>query len=348
MFRRIMAGRAPFWLGCAILVLTAGSVRSTSISWTKATCPVCGKHFQARVVNSTNNFEGQDPDLLEHASGADAFLYLIWECPRCRYAGTSGLFDKDVEIDNSLKAQIKDGRFVREAVADPNAGLGERTWGYHSALRTIRFLHADSLAIAMLALRAAWVIRDRASITDCLDSLTSARLFTRLDTLEQRAFRLGGNRSAACIAVGRAAIRELDTLADSNWAPTALAAIYLLQKHGEMGDCELVLPRLSQHMPAVDFNRFKDTLTQFFADERYYMVMSLNALKCVPPGPRADSMVPAAVRSYLCGELARHLGKPLEAIGYYEAAKGMPGIDSTLLGFISTQTEVAKEMSGKQ
>ena len=123
-------------------------------------CPVCGKRFNSKCINSSKaELEGWDTDLRPRYKGVDVSKYRVAECISCGYAGIARY---DSKIDERDKAAYKESGLKALGVSYENEGLRsyrEAYDGYRAALRCYIINNASHSVRGLTALYTAWLLR---------------------------------------------------------------------------------------------------------------------------------------------------------------------------------------------
>ena len=123
-------------------------------------CPVCGKRFNSKCINSSKaELEGWDTDLRPRYKGVDVSKYRVAECLSCGYAGIARY---DSKIGEQEKTAYKESGLKTLGGSDGNEGLRSYRGaydGYRAALRCYIINNASHSVRGLTALYTAWLLR---------------------------------------------------------------------------------------------------------------------------------------------------------------------------------------------
>ncbi len=150
-------GIAALALAVAASLAASETASGTTTDEIKATCPVCGKEFQALEIMSTNNFGGMDRDFFGRARGEQPIEISIWTCPACLFSGFKGEFEEACPED--LKKNLPPAlASLRKEWKDEKDPLP--SWRRYELAEKVAELRGDPVETrGWLALRSAWCVR---------------------------------------------------------------------------------------------------------------------------------------------------------------------------------------------
>lgn len=126
-------------------------------------CPVCNIQFQTLNLFSYKlKHTGQDPDLRQHYEKIEPLYYDIWACPSCYYANFSEEFLSLSESEkNLLQSHIEErSKGSHDHLGEPGS-IVYACESHHLAIECLNLIDADTLKIAGIWLRLAWIYSDQ-------------------------------------------------------------------------------------------------------------------------------------------------------------------------------------------
>lgn len=316
------AGVFASLIAIALTAVTQTPLPLSGIGRQAVTCPVCGQAFDAFDILETNSSAGVDRDLFARAIGPQPEFYRVSTCPTCLYSGyltdftASGPIPPDV-ADKILKAH----RLPRPAGITKTSDQREidARDRYELAILCYQWRQRSDEALAWMHLRAAWVIRDTASVVPRTPRLERVMEFSRQWQPPRRPGANQADNELEIVTGAAAALAE----GEFNRYQEPYVRFFLamlLRKQGENREAGSLLAALK------DDPLLEDTLRT--AAERMAASIAVEqrhqreALACFERALLAEQIAPAnrAVAAYLAGELCRRLNRDTEAARWFERA----------------------------
>lgn len=209
---------------------------------------------------------------------------------------------------------------------------------YDLAIQTATLLGKPVEKIAALCLFTTWTVRSIASAWSGLDSISTARADTLLDSFDLSLVGSCGNRAANAVTIGRRLIQRIDSVPASSQLRYATAAVDLLRAHGENQECLELLPVFRKFLSDSTCHVFSEALTVSIARERWYQELALSAFAIVVAEAKEPKF--GTQNLYLCGEMARRLGRWSQARTYYEQAENSEPVEPRLKELVLQQKQL--------
>lgn len=312
------------------LALLGREGMTTSVRSLEVTCPVCNESIQILKIVSTNDFGGQDTDLLSRAVGEQPILIAPVTCPKCLFSGYTDDFKETV--DPAVKKKILEEKALVQQVES-------QAWAkYDLIAQTMALKGANDPDFAEIYLITSWAVR--------LEENPFDRLFSSLNEedltwIEKRLDGNNKNPAAAEVEVGRRLLADFASLPPEKHRTAAIAIGYYLRGHGENTALLEALPALKPSFPEDQWNTLEPQVKASIELERKYQRLALGffekILAAKIDGTEKNTPDDRAIQFYLSGELARRLGDPEKAAGYYDQALRFTGAPERLLNLCRDQ-----------
>ncbi len=309
----------------AVVALGWSVATATTFKEIEVQCPLDGTALRAKVINSTNNFGGQDRDFFRQA---EPFMLTATTCPTCLYSGTTADFQAGPdgggpEISDAVRRAVLE----RHALVVPDGGSIEEPWVRLALAAQVADLRGDSPEdLGWARLQVSWAVR----ITD--------------ETLQPKPF-----DDPAFLAIRKRpenpAMLDLESAAwltdPKRGALTrdrATLAASLLRVHGEHEALLALMPKLRAVMDPKTWPAQEAALRKSIERERDYQRQAQQAFEAALASgtPPANPEAPA-VLTYLVGELSRRLGDDAKARLWLTRAPTISGAPAFLATYAKEQ-----------
>jgi hypothetical protein len=325
------------------LLLSALLLLGTTFSSAPRFCPLCAAPVTVQIPLSTNDFGGQDRDLLRRAAGAQVFMEVTATCGHCGFTGWPDDFPEAkprrhrAPEGEGLTEALREAFAAENAVKLPDtlASLPRRpeapwadlpAWARLDLLaQTVALRGGDPEKVADLWLQASWAVRlGWFPVHHEAVAPTVAQhdwLMARIEEYTAQAQSLGLTDRADLEVWD--AVRLLVATADAGSTLHCLAAstgVSLLREHGEHPALLSALPLLQPCTAPEAWTPRKTAIEASVALERGYQRQARDGYLEVLGGLTGDE---AAVATYLVGEISRRLGEPEVAQAHFDAATAM-------------------------
>lgn len=306
-------------------------------------CPVCRQAFTSLTCTQSNTRAGIDRDLFPRALGPQPEFYRISTCPKCGYSGYPTDFDAEVKLPADFIDKVRrHPRLTLPAGFAPESDPREldASVRYALAVTCYEWRGRSDEALAWLNLRASWIAREEGS------ALTQDPRLVRVMRYIERwrpPLEPGGNqldvemqlttRMGEALSVGEFN-RYQRPYVELAWA-------LILRRHGENLQAVPVLDRL------LETGAFAEPLLGAIQRMRASVDtergLQMKALEHFERAVRANQIGPAnrGAALYLLGELSRRLGRDAQAVGWFDRALAVEGLDPKLAGWARLQRSVS-------
>jgi tetratricopeptide (TPR) repeat protein len=313
---------ARVWIGLFVLLGPGGRLQGTTISEIEIHCPLCGETVQAELLNSTNNFGGQDPDLLQRAAGTQPVTVVPISCSRCSYSGYLDDFE-EVRLEAETKERLRSGLKPPTAVEPGTPSDRIPAWIRYDLLAQTAVLRSrPKLRVADAYLRASWAVRLEAAPLARLDPELRKQVaefaWNRRPPREEE-----HNLAELEILHGRKLLDEARSAPAAERTLAALGALDLLRSHGENGLAEAALALAREALDPTLATELESELRASVDLERSYQAKALGLFE--EALDEAEIPRDGAVYIYLCGELERRLGRSQSALARFDEALAAEG-----------------------
>lgn len=304
----------------AIFLASVADAGATTRASRKRACPIDGTEVDAYSVISSNNFEGQDTDLLVRAAGGTPFTITITTCPKCGFTGYAGDFlqlpDDATSPDEPAGDSIDEA--VRKAVLAgalkvPSGGDALPAWARYDLLAQLQTLQgAPPSRLAATWLHAAWSVRLAGDgwrlFLEPLDEQTRKATWDKLQPPEDRV-KARADVSGSEVDIVRRMLPKLDEVPATERVAVIRYVAFLARHRGEHALARRAMAALVPLLDEAEGKRVSNALDASIAREEGYQRKAIAAFEAQladesDKTPEEERLV---VR-YLIGELSRRTG----------------------------------------